>query len=179
MPEDSYFSTTLPILYYSSFHFFFPISSAPFFKVGIQLVYNIVLVSAVQQHESALSVHISPPSWASLLPPLPILPLEAITGHWTELPLKAALYSSFPLATLHRRADMCPCHSLTSPHPLLPHRGHGFPLYIDVSTPALQTGSPLPSPRCHTDALIYFSCFSLSDLLHSVWQDMIHIYNGI
>ena len=31
------------------------------FLIGGQLLYNIVLVSAVQQHESALSIHISPP----------------------------------------------------------------------------------------------------------------------
>ena len=34
--------------------------------------YNVVLVSAVQQYESAIIIHISPPSWACLpSPPTP------------------------------------------------------------------------------------------------------------
>ena len=32
------------------------------FLIGGQLLYNVVLVSTVQQCESALSIHISPPS---------------------------------------------------------------------------------------------------------------------
>ena len=39
------------------------------FLIGVELLYNFVLVSAVQQRESAMSVHISPPSWASLTLP--------------------------------------------------------------------------------------------------------------
>ena len=31
-----------------------------FLKIGMQLLYNVVLVSAVQQGESATSTHISP-----------------------------------------------------------------------------------------------------------------------
>ena len=38
-----------------------------FFRV--QLLYNAVLTSSVQQSESALCVHIPPPFWASLPPP--------------------------------------------------------------------------------------------------------------
>ena len=34
--------------------------------------YNIVLVSAIQQHKTAISIHIPPPSWDSL-PPIPPL----------------------------------------------------------------------------------------------------------
>ena len=41
------------------------------FLIGRWLLYNIVLVSAVYQHESALDKHMSPPSWASLPPPTP------------------------------------------------------------------------------------------------------------
>ena len=32
------------------------------FLIGGYLLYNVVLVSAIQQHESAISIHISPPS---------------------------------------------------------------------------------------------------------------------
>ena len=39
------------------------------FLIGGKLLYNIVLVSAVQQHESAISICISPPSGTSLATP--------------------------------------------------------------------------------------------------------------
>ena len=39
-----------------------------FFLIGGKLVYSVVLVSAVQQHESAIIIHISLPSWTSLPP---------------------------------------------------------------------------------------------------------------
>ena len=43
----------------------------PFFKklflIGAQLLYNIVLVSAIQR-ESTISIHMSPPPWIALLP---------------------------------------------------------------------------------------------------------------
>ena len=54
-----------------------------------------MLVSAKKQSESALCIHISPPSWVSAPIPPPIPPFWVITEHWAELP---ALYSSFPLA---------------------------------------------------------------------------------
>ena len=47
-----------------SFFFFF-------FFIGVKLLYNVVLVSAVQWSESALCIPISPPSWTSLLPNSP------------------------------------------------------------------------------------------------------------
>ena len=45
---------------------------------------------------------------------------------------------------------------------------HTFVLYICVSISALQTGSSVPFSRFHIYALIYDTCFSLPDLLHSV-----------
>ena len=53
-----------------------------------------MLVPAVQ-HESAIGIHISPPSWASL-PPTPIPPLQVSAEHQAELPL---LSSDVPVAT--------------------------------------------------------------------------------
>ena len=38
---------------------------------GIKLLYNVVPVSVVQWSQSAICMHISPPSWSSLLPPHP------------------------------------------------------------------------------------------------------------
>ena len=49
---------------------------------------------------------------------------------------------------------------------------HIFVLYICVSISALQTSSSVPFSRFHIYALIYDICFSLSDLLHSVWQSL-------
>ena len=45
-------------------------SHPPFFqKSEYKCFYNTVLVSAVQQRESAICIHISPPSWNSIPPP--------------------------------------------------------------------------------------------------------------
>ena len=42
-----------------------------FLKIRVQLLYNVVLVSALQQRESATRIHMTPPSWAS---PYPLIP---------------------------------------------------------------------------------------------------------
>ena len=52
-----------------------------------------MLVSAVQQSESAICTYIA--SLLRFLPPPSISPLQVITEHWAELPV---LCSSFPLA---------------------------------------------------------------------------------
>ena len=46
------------------------------------MLYNIVLVSAMHQHESAIDIHMSSPSWASLPPSTPCHPsmLSQSTG---------------------------------------------------------------------------------------------------
>ena len=67
-----------------------------------------------------------------------------------------------------------PIQHTTIPTPpwLSPLGVHTFVLYICVSISALQTGSSVPCSRFHIHALIYDICFSLSDLLHSVWQSL-------
>ena len=45
-----------------------------FLFIGVKLLYNVVLVSAVQWSESAIGIYISPPSWTSLPPRPPIPP---------------------------------------------------------------------------------------------------------
>ena len=63
-----------------------------FFLIGGKLLYNVVLVSAIQQDESAIIIHISPPSWASLpLPTASHLP-QVITECQAGLPI---LYNNF------------------------------------------------------------------------------------
>ena len=64
-----------------------------FFNGG-QLVYNIKLVSAIHQHESAVGVHVSPPSWSSL-PPSTQSPAQVVTEPQAELPES---YGKFPPA---------------------------------------------------------------------------------
>ena len=41
------------------------------FLIGWKLLSNIVMVSATHQHELIIGIHMSPPSWTSLLPPIP------------------------------------------------------------------------------------------------------------
>ena len=49
-----------------------------FSEIGVQVLYNVVLASTVQQCESAIHIHTSLPSWVSL--PLPLTPpLQVIT----------------------------------------------------------------------------------------------------
>ena len=38
---------------------------AVFLKIGVQLLYNVVLVSIAQQSESVIRIHIPPPFWIS------------------------------------------------------------------------------------------------------------------
>ena len=87
------------------------------------MLYNIVLVSAIQQQESAM-VYIcffplEPPSH---LLSHPIPPLWIVTEHWVELPVS---YSKFPLAIYFTYANVyvsmlysqfvCPLLSLLCP----------------------------------------------------------------
>ena len=90
-----------------------------FFKFTVNwriIALQCVLVSAIQHGESAVSIHISTPSWTSL-PSHPTPPLVVITDHWSELPV---LHSNFPLAVLHMVVYMFQWYSLSSSHPLLP-----------------------------------------------------------
>ena len=58
-------------------------------------VHNIVLISAICQHESATGTHMPPSSGTSFPPPTSLHPL-VVTEHRFELP---ASYGKFPLAT--------------------------------------------------------------------------------
>ena len=66
--------------------------------------YTVVLVSVIQRTESAICIHISPPSWTSH-PPTPIPPLEVITEYWAEL---SVLYTRFPLAVYFTHGESRP-----------------------------------------------------------------------
>ena len=61
--------------------------------------------------------------------------------------------------------------SPNSSHSSFPLLGvHTLVLFVCVSISALRIGSSVPFSRFRTYALIYDICFSLSDLLQSVWQ---------
>ena len=60
----------------------------------------------------------------------------------------------------------------TTPPPLFPLGVHTFFLCFCFSISVLQTGSSVPFSGFHIYALIHDICFSLSDLLHSVWQSL-------
>ena len=85
--------------------------------IGVLLLHNVMLVSAVQQSGSAICTHMSPVSWASF-PPLSPRPII------TQLPV---LHRSFPLATLvYTRHCLYVNATLpTHPTPL-------FPLWVHV-----------------------------------------------
>ena len=114
--------------------------------------------------------------------PIPISPLQVITEHQAEL---LVLYITFPLASYLTHNSVCIYiymyiyiyiyiyvkAILSICPPLLP---------LTVSTRPFSTSVPLFMPckwvhqyhfsRFHIYVLIHDICFSLSDLLHSVWQ---------
>ena len=69
------------------------------------MLYNVVLVSAVQQSKSAVCIHISPPH--------NIPPLLVITEHRAELPV---LYGSCPLAICFTHGSVYMLEKVMAPH---------------------------------------------------------------
>ena len=91
------------------FHFCFV------YLIGVQLLYNVVLVSAVQRSESALCIHISPPAWTSFLPTNPLHHPAPLDHQGAELPV---LCSRFPRSVLHKVVYICQSQSPISSPPL-------------------------------------------------------------
>ena len=86
------------------------------FLIGGELLYNIVLVSAIHQHESAISIHMSPRSWTSL-------PHHSTPRGCHREPDLSSLHhraNSHWLSILHMVICIFQCYSLNSSHPLLP-----------------------------------------------------------
>ena len=101
----------------SIYRYFFLLCDT-FFLIGRWLFYNTVLVSAIQQCESATCTHISPHFWASF-PPHPHLTPQ---GHHPSRALRRApvLHSSFPpVSILHVGVHIGQCCSPRASHPLL------------------------------------------------------------
>ena len=94
------------------------------------MLYNIVLVSAIHQHESATGIHVSPP-------------LEA-PSHLRRLS-QSPKVSGFPLATLHIVVYMFPRYSLHTSTLSFPYYVRKSVLYVCTSIAALQIDSSVPS----------------------------------
>ena len=135
-----------------------------YFLIGGKRLCNVVLVSASQQHKSAITIHISAPSCSSLLRPShpsklsqssrlgPCVMQQLLTSHlfypWQCIYVSAAL-SIRPSPSLPAAST---CLFSSSALPFLPCKEvHQY--YFS---------------RFHIYVLIHSICFSLSDLLHSV-----------
>ena len=107
--------------------------------------YNIVLVSAIHQHGSAIDIYMFPPSWDSLMSPIPSRSSRlAQSPGLSSLGHKA---NSHWLSISYMVVYMFPCYSLYSSHPLLrmPPCVHKSVLYVCISIAALQIGLSVPS----------------------------------
>ena len=103
-----------------------------------------MLISVVQQSQSAICIHISlplgPPSWAT---PCPISPLQVITENQAELP---ELYTRGPLAIYLTPGNVYMSVLISQFIPSFPTHlfVHMSFLYSCISIPALQIGSVVP-----------------------------------
>ena len=138
---------------------YIPNSLSHLLKKKKKMVYSCFAMLLV----SAVCIHISPSSWTS---PAPIPPSRSvITGHWDDQPM---LPSIFPLAIYftHRSIYIS---MLVSPSPTVSHYPFSTPasLFLPCKSVHLYHLS-----RFHTHALIYNTCFSLSDLPHLLWRTL-------
>ena len=79
---------------------------------------QIVLVSAIHQHDSAIGIHMFPLSWPFLPPPVPSQPSRLSQS--TGLSSLGHTANSHWLSVVRMAMYMFPCSSLHSSHPLLP-----------------------------------------------------------
>ena len=122
-----------------------------------------------------LYVYIYPriPSLLCLPPTLPIPPLYVATNHWAHLPV---LCSYFPLAIYFTFGSvymsMLLSHFIPAyPSPSSCPQFHLLCLRL-YSCPAPRFIRTIFFLRFHIYVLAFSFCFSLSDLLHSVWQTL-------
>ena len=120
------------------------------------MLYNIVLVSAKYQYESAIAKPLSLES-SSCLPLHPTSLLQSLG--FSSL---SHIANSHWLSTLHIVIYMFPCYSLLSSHPLLPHPSPvSMSLFFIFGPPLLLCIQfhQYCLPRFHTYSLIYNICF--------------------
>ena len=121
-----------------------------FLLVGVQLLYNVVLVSAMLQHESLVGIHMSPPSRTSFLHPSYPHPVLLSRCH-RALGQGPCVLQQIPTGHLflHVAACMFQCQSLNFPTLSCPCCVHKCVLYVCISTAAPQIGSQSHFSRFH------------------------------
>ena len=90
----------------------FPLGLTGLFLIEGKLLYNIDFISAIDQHELAIGVHRSLPSWTSLLPPTLSYPFRLLQSPGLSSPSHTA--NSHRLSILHMVLYMLLCYSLHS-----------------------------------------------------------------
>ena len=127
------------------------------------MLYDIVLVSAIHQQESARGIHMSPPSHLPLHPtPLgcyrtPDLSSLHHTEHFHQLYANLCVHAAFSICTPSASPTM-PTSLFSMPaSPLLP----------------CKVAHQIHLARFHKYALIHNTCFSVSESLHSVQQALL------
>ena len=93
-----------------------------FFKVIFNwriIALQCCIFSTIHQHESAIGIHMAPPSWTSVPPPIPHHPPSRLSqGTWlSTLPHTTNFHW---LSILQLVIYMFQCYSLNSSHPLNP-----------------------------------------------------------
>ena len=110
------------------------------FLIGVPLLHNVVLVSVVQQHESATWIHRSPPSWASPPPPPPPPPPSHPSRLSQSTQLSSLCYTAASHYVTHGSVYMSMLLSqFVPPAPPPDHVQKSIP-YICASVPVLQIG---------------------------------------
>ena len=132
-----------------------------------------MLVSVVQQSESTICIHISPYPFPLEPPSHP--PYLTSLGHCKAPTWSPCAMLLLPTSYLHLVVYTCRCYSHfapASPSPPSCPQVHSLCLRI-YSCLATRFISTIFFPfRFHIYVLSYGICFSLSDLLHSVWQTL-------
>ena len=132
------------------------------FFIGVQLLYNVVLVSAVHQSESAICLHIFPLF-------LNFLPIQATTEQWVEFPVLFSMFSS--VICFKHSINQCiyvnpnlPIHP--TPLSILVSKHFFFSLCVSIS--ALKIRSSIPFFWIPIYMVICDIRFAFSDLVHYV-----------
>ena len=135
-----------------------PYSAACTCFIGVELLYNVGLVSAVQHHESPVCTHISPPSWAVLPAPLHRTPV----GRHRAPSWAPCITASHQLSVLLMVVCLRQCYSLGSCH-------LSFPLCLQVHCPCLWLYSCPPAIGTFESMFqLICSCFLLRILFYSL-----------
>ena len=128
-----------------------------------------MLVSALQQHESPVSVHISHPSWSSSHTPFHL----SIMEYQAELPVP---YSSFPLAIYFAHANVYMSVLLSQFHPTLSLscRVCKLVLYICISHwsewPSSKNLQTISAGEDMGEKGTLLHCWWENELIQSLWK---------